>query len=136
MILEIGEYGWAKIYIGDNGSIFTGKASYLRDTPMEILEAFKLYIDKNIIPTIKCDEEGSEFIIVVDEYTTHIISERNIIQHFSWDISCKDFILQTIDDIEHQLDNAISFMCDEDDENKQETMLFLIQYIKENLNEK
>jgi hypothetical protein len=98
-----------------------------------MLEAFKLYIDKKIIPTIKCDEEGSEFLIIIDEYITHIISERDRIQYFNWDISCKDFILQIVQDIEQQLDDAVSFMCDENNKEKKEILLSLIKYIKENL---
>ena len=68
MIFHIGQHGWARVEIGENGSIFTGSASYLNDTPIDFLDAFKHYLTNGIIPTIKCDEEGSEFIIIVDDY--------------------------------------------------------------------
>ena len=77
MIFHIGNYGWARVEIGDDGSIFSGSASYLNDTPIDFLEEFKRCVDNYSTPTIKCDEEGSEFIIVVDEYRTYIISERD-----------------------------------------------------------
>ena len=134
MILKIDEYGWANIYIGDNGSIFTGRASYLRDTPLEMLNAFKLYVDNETIPVIKCDEEGSEFLIIVDEYATYIISNRKNVECCSWNISCKDFILQVLKDIKSQMRNAIFFMCDDEEEKEREEKIkHLISYIEENL---
>lgn len=132
MILEVKKYGWANINIGNDGSIFKGRVSYLRDTPLEMLETFKLYVDSNIVPTIKCDEEGSEFLIVVDKYTTHIISERDSFQYYNWDISCKDFICQVIKDIEMQIENVVMFMDDEIEDRKNKIEK-LILYIKEHL---
>lgn len=134
MILEIEKYGWAKIYIGENGSIFIGDASYLSDVPLDFLEAFKLYVDNGKIPVIKCDEEGSEFIIVVDDITTYIISEREKTECFSWEISCENFIRQIITDIELQLDGVADFMCEEDGkEERKEKIISLVSYIKEKL---
>lgn len=134
MILLLKKYGWAEIHIGDNGSIFKGQVSYLRDTPMELLENFKLYVDSGIIPAIKCDEEGSEFLIVIDEYNTHIISERKDFEYCNWEISCNDFVLQVVEDIENQLDDAVAFMCDDENyKERRQIMLSLIHYIKEKL---
>ena len=90
MIFHIGNYGWARVEIGEDGSIFTGSASYLNDTPIDFLEEFKRCVNNYSTPTIKCDEEGSEFIIVVDDYRTYIISERDETRFFIWEIDIKD----------------------------------------------
>ena len=117
MIFHIGNYGWARVEIGEDGSIFSGSASYLNDTPIDFLEEFKRCVDNYSTPTIKCDEEGSEFIIVVDEYRTYVISERDETRFFIWEIDRKEFVKQVLLDIESQLDNATHFMyCDESEE--------------------
>lgn len=138
MIFHIGNYGWARVDIGENGSIFTGSASYLNDTPVDFLEAFKDCVDNYSTPTIKCDEEGSEFIIVVDDYRTYIISERDDTRLFTWEIHRKDFIKQVLIDIESQLENAVHFMYDDEDEKELEErknkIITLISDIRKGLN--
>ena len=137
MIFHIGNYGWARVEIGENGSIFTGSASYLNDTPVDFLEAFKGCVDNYSTPTIKCDEEGSEFIIVVDDYRTYIISERDETRFFIWEIDRKDFIKQVLIDIESQIDNAVHFMyCDEDEaelEKRRNEIIESIEYIRKGM---
>ena len=137
MIFHIGNYGWARVEIGDDGSIFTGSASYLNDTPVDFLEEFKRCVDNYSTPTIKCDEEGSEFIIVVDEYRTYVISERDETRFFIWEIDRKEFVKQVLLDIESQLDNATHFMyCDESEEKlekRRNEIIESIEYIRKGM---
>ena len=137
MIFHIGNYGWARVEIGDDGSIFSGSASYLNDTPIDFLEEFKRCVDNYSTPTIKCDEEGSEFIIVVDEYRTYIISERDETRFFIWEIDRKEFVKQVLLDIESQLDNATHFMyCDESEEElekRRNEIIESIEYIRKGM---
>ena len=137
MIFHIGNYGWARVEIGEDGSIFSGSASYLNDTPIDFLEEFKRCVDNYSTPTIKCDEEGSEFIIVVDEYRTYIISERDETRFFIWEIDRKEFVKQVLLDIESQLDNATHFMyCDESEEElekRRNEIVESIEYIRKGM---
>ena len=137
MIFHIGNYGWARVEIGENGSIFTGSVSYLNDTPMDFLEEFKRCIDDYVTPSIKCDEEGSEFIIVVDDYRTYIISERDETRLFTWEINRKDFINQILLDIESQMYNAVHFMYNDKNvdelEERKNKMKILIEEIRKGL---
>jgi hypothetical protein len=137
MILHIGNYGWARVEIGEDGDIFTGSASYLNDTPVDFLEEFKRCVDSYSTPTIKCDEEGSEFIIVVDDYRTYIISERDETRFFTWEIDRKKFVEQVLLDIESQIDNATHFMyCDEDEDElrkRKNEIIELIDYIRKGM---
>ena len=131
MIFHIGNYGWARVEIGDDGSIFSGSASYLNDTPIDFLEEFKRCVDNYSTPTIKCDEEGSEFIIVVDEYRTYVISERDETRFFIWEIDRKEFVKQVLLDIESQLDNATHFMyCDESEEELEQRKSEIVESIE------
>ena len=137
MIFHIGNYGWARVEIGDDGSIFAGSASYLNDTPIDFLEEFKRCVDNYSTPTIKCDEEGSEFIIVVDEYRTYVISERDETRFFIWEIDRKEFVKQVLLDIESQLDNATHVMyCDESEEElekRRNEIVESIEYIRKGM---
>ena len=95
---------------------------------------FKRCVDSYSTPTIKCDEEGSEFIIVVDDYRTYIISERDETRFFTWEIDRKKFVKQVLLDIESQIDNATHFMyCDEDEDElrkRKSEIIELIDYIR------
>ena len=137
MIFHIGNYGWARVEIGEDGSIFSGSASYLNDTPIDFLEEFKRCVNNYSTPTIKCDEEGSEFIIVVDEYRTYVISERDETRFFIWEIDRKEFVRQILLDIESQLDNATHFMyCDESEEElekRRNEIVESIEYIRKGM---
>ena len=105
-ILTIGKYGWADVKIGE----FHGKASYLQETPFDFLRAFANYTETNIIPTIDCDEEGSRFIVVVDEMEVYIIAEREDAQLYHFPVCRKKFMHDVVKDIEDQIDAAAEFV--------------------------
>ena len=71
---------------------FRGSAGYLNDVPFDFLYAFRQWIDNKTVPVIFCDEEGSEFRIIVEEFSTYIIHEREEAKLEVVDTTRKSFI--------------------------------------------
>lgn len=70
-MLSIPKAGWARVSIGD----FSSRASYIRDVPVECLKAMISSYENNLPAVMKFDAEGWEYIVVVDDFKTHIISD-------------------------------------------------------------
>ena len=102
--------GWCNVVFNDGKSEFCGSASYLNDVPFDFLLAFSDYIDTKRMPIIECDEEGSEFIIISTEYDTYVISERDEMRTYGFDINRKEFMRFVIEDIKEQIDMAVDFV--------------------------
>jgi len=101
------ESGWADFTIGD----FTDRASYLHDIPFDVLNAI---IDSVMTwqPIIfKLDAEGWENIIVIDNYDTHIINDKNEsgFQLISIVIKKNDLISEIINSINSNIDEWASW---------------------------
>ena len=129
--------GWCGVAIDD----FRGNASYLTDVPFDFLYAFKQWIDNKTIPVIFCDEEGSEFRIIVEEFNTYIIHEREEAELKVVDITRKSFVETILKDITENLDwFVVDFSdCDNGDEvellQRKIDILTNIKYIKEHIEE-
>jgi hypothetical protein len=105
---------------------------------MYFLSAFKTYIDAEATPVILCDEEGSEFTIVVEEYYTHIIVKREDVSLITVEIDRKDFIDAVLKDIENELEwFSVEFSSESEDANeilqRKIDMLTIIQYIRKGI---
>lgn len=61
------KHGWCNFDIGS----FHGTPSYLTDVPSDLLEAFAKYY-KEGSTVCSFDEEGTEFLFVIDSYTCGI----------------------------------------------------------------
>jgi len=64
------EHGWSRITIGD----WSDRCSYIDDVPFELLEALETSCRVKQPIAVKFDAEGWDYIIVFDQFETHIIS--------------------------------------------------------------
>lgn len=76
------EHGWSRITIGD----WSDRCSYIDDVPFELLGALETSCRVNQPVAVKFDAEGWDYIIVFDQFETHIISTR--VGIFSFDDDC------------------------------------------------
>lgn len=112
IMLSYPEHGWCNVEIGD----FVGSASYLGDIPMVCLETFIQYLTKgnNInSASIYFDEEGTEFYVVFDYYSTYIIIERNEkpeLKYFN-NIGAKQLANEFVNDLERDFDKWVDWEC-------------------------
>ena len=93
--------GWSEIKIGD----WHDRCSYLDDVPYRLLEAVD-YTNRTGRPSaVKFDAEGGEYIIVFDEFETHIINYDFECQYhyYTIEINLKDLIKELIADIRRDL---------------------------------
>ena len=63
-------HGWSEITIGD----WSDRCSYIDDVPFMLLEAIEGSCRANQPVAAKFDAEGWDYIIVFDQFETHIIS--------------------------------------------------------------
>ena len=111
--------GWCQIHIGE----FHGNASYLTDVPMQFLDSFELFSNNYATPVLSFDEEGSDFIIIVDEYTTYVISERATTKLYKTEVDRRDFIESIIKDIEDNFEEFVRwYISDPDTELEEEDL--------------
>lgn len=70
------EHGWCVVEMEE----FIGNPSYIRDTPMELVECFLHYF-KAGCACVMCDEEGSEFTIVLSDGDVYVITNGANCEH-------------------------------------------------------
>lgn len=63
-------HGWSDITIGD----WSDRCSYIDDVPFMLLEAIEESCRVNKPVAVKFDAEGWDYIIVFDQFETHIIT--------------------------------------------------------------
>lgn len=130
------EHGWCNVKIGD----FEGVASYLTDVPCNCLEAFIQYLSRgNHInsSSIFFDEEGTEFTVVLEYYSTYVIIERGIIPELKCyhDISIHMLAYELIDDLDRDFDRWVNWECyDNPKEGRSELLRSKINELKELIN--
>lgn len=64
------KHGWSEITIGD----WSDRCSYIDDVPFMLLEAMEESCRINKPVAVKFDAEGWDYIIVFNQFETHIIS--------------------------------------------------------------
>lgn len=110
------KYGWCDFELGN---WFSGRASYLTDVPMDLLDAFIDY-HENGHGVVVFDSEGAgSFTLVMTAYnrSIYIIEERKERTiHFLDDFRFEDLERDLILDIERNLNGWVQFMADEDPE--------------------
>lgn len=99
--------GWITIQLEDKKY----QASYLEDTPQDILDALSLYIKKRIPQVIKVSlEENGEIYIIFDWYITVVEDEG--IHNFGYRIGTVDFARKYLKEIKKLKDKIINdFYC-------------------------
>ena len=94
------KYGWCDFKLGN----FTGTPSYLTNVPMDLLDACIDYYTRRY-GVAHFDEEGSEFILLLEGYTPYIIEEKDDVKvHAFYDLNIKDLAKEVITDIISNLD--------------------------------
>ena len=64
------KHGWSEITIGD----WSDRCSYIDDVPFNLLEALEKSCRTHRPVAVKFDAEGWDYIVVFDQFETHIIS--------------------------------------------------------------
>lgn len=99
--------GWCELEIGN----FKGTPSYLTDVPVDLLTAFINYY-KNGIGAVLFDEEGSEFNLLLSNYSAYIIyvdcENKSILYEFP-DIDIDNLAKELITDIKSNIDSWANF---------------------------
>mgnify|MGYP000154141532 CR=1 FL=1 len=108
------KHGWCDFKIKDNNNIvFFGTPSYTTNVPVDLLQAFLDYKTKGQ-GMVWFDEEGTEFILVLNPYSIYIISENEYCESRLYDFSelnIDNLIKELIQDIESDLDEWSIFYC-------------------------
>jgi hypothetical protein len=104
--LICGNAGWCHFKIGE----FDGVASYLTDVPLDFINAFIDYCNNGNPPTVKCDSEGTEFIVVVDIFSVFIIETKDKPRLYEFKIDRDEFINQVLEDIKTQENDWCNFL--------------------------
>ena len=100
-MLKTPKYGWSEITIGN----WYDRCSYLDDVPYRLLEAVD-YTNRCGRPSsVKFDAEGWEYIIVFDQFETHIIcyNFKGEYNYYTIEINLKDLIRELLADIRRDL---------------------------------
>lgn len=99
------KYGWASF----NLPKFRGKLSYIDNVADTILNACKTYLETEQQVVMTFDEEGSEFHVLIQPYTTFVIHETDRPRLYAYDIDAERLIRQLAIDIESNLEDWIIF---------------------------
>lgn len=105
------KFGFGRLVLGE----FQGRFSYIRDSLPLLLKALIKVVQEYEPQTVSFDEEGSEFLLVLDEWTTYIISCRENYQLYVCEKSIFEIIEEIISDMETETPEewAISFARDD-----------------------
>lgn len=106
--------GWATF----NFENFTGRVSYILDTPNEILDAVISLLKTGLPQVVECDGEGAEFFFILhftNSFVVSLIDEETRCVYVT-PKSAKHLIAEILDDFEPNkiADWATSFCLDDD----------------------
>ena len=134
-MLSILEAGWCKLRIGD----FVGIPSYITDVPVDLLTAFIDYYKKGI-GAAYFDEEGTEFNLLLSDYSIYIIQVnfegKPILRYFP-DVNVDDLAKELFIDINSNIDSWACFSASCDQRTKRESkdkLLTLTKKLQELIN--
>ena len=109
-ILTIAEYGWCNFKLGN----YTGKASYIRNLPLDILKGFEEYKKYGhcIIPF---DEETSQVYLIVCDNNIIITDNRNSESGFDFvsqciNINADKVMFKLFDEVIHNIDKWVEWL--------------------------
>lgn len=98
--------GWCDFDLDD----FHGGPSYLTDVPADLLRAFIALFSKGC-GVCYCDEEGTEFTLVMTLYYFYIIEEKEkAVLHVYRDLILRELTKELISDIEKDIDGWAQFI--------------------------
>lgn len=103
-------HGWSEITIGD----WSDRCSYIDDVPFMLLETMEESCRVNKPVAVKFDAEGWDYIIVFDQFETHIISthinalsfdEDNYFSYHTIEVDRDELAKELISDIRKYIDH-------------------------------
>ena len=74
--IEKPEHGWSSIKIEDSTQSFEGSLSYVDAVLDNFLDAFIVYLENRVPVAIECDEEGTEFTILIFHNCIRVMIDR------------------------------------------------------------
>lgn len=99
------EHGWCDFTLGN----FKGTPSYLTNVPLDTLNAFIDYYQTGVGIAFY-DEEGTEFNLVLSNYSVYIISVKDVDELYSFpDITTDSLAVELVSDIENNLEGWEGF---------------------------
>lgn len=108
------KHGWCNFKLGD----FVGTPSYLTDVPVDLLNAFISYYEREYGVAV-FDEEGSTFTLILSRYTRGIFvieeKDKSILHDLS-DMNIDDLAKELIQNIESDMYSWEYFIPDDDPE--------------------
>lgn len=113
MVLEKPFGGWVNIHVYN----FVDRASYLTDVPMDILQSLIAAYRHHTPAAVKFDAEGWEWILVMDDFDIHIISDDCVegFTYCNYEVDRDDFVQKVISDILRDIDDWAAWSTDIDD---------------------
>ena len=104
-MLSTPKAGWCELKIGN----FKGTPSYLTDVPVDLLTAFIHYYKKGIGAAF-FDEEGSEFNLLLSNYSVYIVYCENKTTLYEFpDVDIDNLANELITDIKSNVDSWANF---------------------------
>lgn len=105
--------GWCHVELGK----FKGSASYLTDVPYDVLDALIKHFEHGDIMGVYFDEEGSDFILVIDRLYSYIIATRETDKLYKIDIYNDELAKEIISDIENNINGWADWLSYDDELN-------------------
>lgn len=135
-MLSSPQYGWSNITIGD----WSDRCSYLDDVPFDLLRSIWNVQATSLPYAVSFDAEGWQYIIVFDEYETHIITskESSENQYINVKADIDSLASELIDDIRKSIDKWASWtdyggMSLDETERRKEDLLDLCNMSKDEI---
>lgn len=102
-MLATPKHGWSQITIGD----WSERCSYLDDVPYMLFEAIEAVCRTHCPSAVKFDAEGWEYILVFDDYTIYVISDKcdDGYIYTSIDVKVSDIAKELIEDVRRDIDS-------------------------------
>lgn len=97
--------GWSHITIGN----WSDKCSYIDDVPVMLLDAVYQQLRNNTPQAVEFDVEGYEYIIIFDEFYTHIITYKDDIIYKTIEVDIEVIAKELVNDIQDDLELWISW---------------------------
>ena len=84
--------------------------SYIRNTPLELLQAFICYYKCDTLPAVTLDAEGSEDILVFDEFELFVIRPYSFANLIRFDLNREEFIKAVLQEMKDGFDDWVDMI--------------------------
>lgn len=105
-MLQTPKNGWSKITV----KYWSDRLSYLDDAAYMLLEAVLNCLRTRCPQCCKFDAEGYEYILVLDQHSSHVITMDDTDSLTVLDVTLKEFAKELIFDVRRDLDDWVTFV--------------------------